>query len=281
MNILNRTLLLALVMTWQLTIGTMAFGQDGSAKTPDADAAKMREILDRSVEMFQVSPVRDRSIDMTPKSVLRWTNDERDSQSAGLVVLWIDRGLPTASMATYSWAGLLHHEFDILSREPVVAKQSTTTVWQPKTGLKFRSIPEAPAVALTPSARLRQIKGLSEQFSATMMGWRPDKSDRNELRRLPRELYRYQPEKTEIVDGAVYAFVQGTDPEALLLIEAINLNSQVEWQYAFVRQTSGELQGRHNDQVVWTAEMHGNRNDQTAGGVSFRSSLDLQVELAK
>ena len=245
-----------------------------------AESTKLRALLDRTVDIFQVSPTRDSAIAMKPKSVLRWTNEERDSHSAGLVVLWIDCGQPAAALASYTWAGSLCYEFDLLSREPVVAKQQASTIWQPKAGLKFQPLPNAPAIETTAPARLRQMKALSEQFGATMLGWRSDKSDRAELRRLPRELYRYQPESADVIDGAVFAFVQGTDPEALLLIEAVNLKSRSEWQYAFVRQTSGELEGRHNNQVVWSAEMHPLRNDPTSSGISLRGS-DLKTELAK
>jgi hypothetical protein len=33
------------------------------------------------------------------------------------------------------------------------------------------------------------------------------------------------------------------------------------WQYAFARRTSGELDGRHRDQVVWKAERNPTTND--------------------
>ena len=105
--------------------------------------------------------------------------------------------------------------------------------------------------------------------------------DRAELRRLPCELYRYQPESSDVIDGSVFAFVQGTDPEALLLIEAIQLKTESEWQFSFVRQTSGELEGRHNNRVVWTAEAHPARNDVAGSGLSLISPLDLKAELAK
>ena len=122
---------------------------------------------------------------MISKPGLRWTNNERDSQSLGVVALWIDRGQPATAMATYSWMGSLHHEFDLLSRSPVIARQDGAAIWQPKMGLTFQRIAEAPAVETNALARLRQMKDLSEQFEATMLGWRSDNSDRVELRRLP------------------------------------------------------------------------------------------------
>jgi hypothetical protein len=109
-----------------------------------------------------------------------------------------------------------------------------------------------------------------------MMGWRADRSDRTELRRLPRELYRYQPEKPPVIDGAVFAFVMGTDPEALLMIEAVQGPDHTDWQYAFVRETSASLQARHVDQVVWKVNQNGARRDPTALSMSLFSPLNLR-----
>lgn len=68
---------------------------------------------------------------------------------------------------------------------------------------------------------------------------------------LPQPLYRYESRRSDILDGAVFAFVQGTDPESLLLLEAFQKGNGFEWQFAFARRTSGELEGRHQDAVVW------------------------------
>jgi hypothetical protein len=45
----------------------------------------------------------------------------------------------------------------------------------------------------------------------------------------------------------------GTDPESLLLIEAVQEGDKSIWEFAFARRTSGELEGRHRDKVVWHA----------------------------
>ena len=262
-------------------LNCVVIAQDAASTDENSESAKLRSVMDRMARRIEVSPVRDDSIVMESKSALRWVNDERDSHSAGLIVFSIDRGMPAAMIATYSWAGNLYYEFDSLSREPLVAKIDSKVVWRPKRGIRFQAIPGAPKIEGTTTARLRQMKVLSEQFEASMMGWRPDKSDRAELRRLPRELYRYQPESTDVIDGAVFAFVMGTDPEAMLLIEAFKTDTHSEWQYAFIRQTSGELQGRHNNNVVWTAEMTPPRSDPSGVGLSMICDAKLKDELAK
>ena len=53
--------------------------------------------------------------------------------------------------------------------------------------------------------------------------------------------------------GALFAFVQGTDPEVLLLIESRRDDAGAAWKYGLARMTSRALAARHNDQEVWTA----------------------------
>ena len=47
----------------------------------------------------------------------------------------------------------------------------------------------------------------------------------------------------------------------MLLLEAVGAADKAEWQYAFVRATSGGLEVKLGDEVVWTAKKHpANRN---------------------
>jgi hypothetical protein len=110
------------------------------------------------------------------------------------------------------------------------------------------------------------MKSFAERFKVTMLGLKADQSDREEMRLLPKPIYRYKLDdrKTvhpDLIDGALFAFVQGTDPEAVLLIEAIRQGSRTEWQYAFGRATGAGLKARPGSSVVWTApRSYGSRN---------------------
>ena len=57
--------------------------------------------------------------------------------------------------------------------------------------------PEPIAGRNSAERRLRQMKSLADEFAVTMLGWKADDSDREELRRLPKEFFRYKPD-----DGA-------------------------------------------------------------------------------
>ena len=125
-------------------------------------------------------------------------------------------------------------------------------------GVDFKEVRNAPRPAKSPAERLRQMKAIAAEFKATMTGWAGDNSDREELRLLPRPLYRYDlagataPEPP-LIDGGLFAYVMGTDPEVVLALEAVGTADKADWQYALVRATSGGLEVKLGDRVVWTA----------------------------
>ena len=231
-----------------------ALGQD----VPPADAeakskavSPLRKLMEESLSWYELFPNDQATQPMANRVVLRWANNVRGSED-GITVLYILNGRPEAVCCVYPWGKSLEHNFGSLSRGRLLAKREGAVVWRPAAaGVEFRPISDAPAPADSPSARLRQMKTLAGQFSSTMLGWRSDSTDREKLRLLPQPLYRYESNRPELIDGSVFAFVQGTDPETLLLIEAVKLQNSTEWQFAFVRRTSGELEGRWNDSVVW------------------------------
>lgn len=239
-----------------LTVACFAHGED------PAPPATLRELIDAAVTQMEVLPI-DGDEPAKPLVALRWANNSRGSED-GLTILYIHNGRPLATACLYPWAGNLVHDFESLARDNIVARRKETVevLWTPReSGVVFADIPDAPEPDAKPAQRLRQLKSLAAAFQSTMLGWKRDDSDREELRLLPRPLYRYEVKDGAIIDGAVFAFVMGTDPESLLLIEAIEEGGKQKWQYGFARRTSGELEGRHRDKVVWKAARYPDAKD--------------------
>ncbi|HVW01403.1 MAG TPA: hypothetical protein VHB77_13715 [Planctomycetaceae bacterium] len=249
--------LAALVIAGSVCAGSLIAEEplQESAKS-SADASPLRKQLDESVNYAELFDSEQSEKPMAVRIVMRWANNIRQSDD-GMTVLFLSHGRPAAACCIYPWHNQsLALEFDSLSRGTFVAKQSGTPFWQPATpGIEFHAITDADPPADSPAARLRQMKALSREFSSKMLGMKAQNEDREELRLLPRPLYRYEnlPEG-DCIDGAVFAFVQGTDPESLLLLEAIKTKDRTEWQYAFGRRTTGELEGRHRGKAVWHVE---------------------------
>ena len=55
------------------------------------------------------------------------------------------------------------------------------------------------------------------------------------------------------MDGAIFAFAYGTDPELLMQIEARARKGSKHWQVAFARLASAELSVQLEEKVVWSA----------------------------
>src|SRR2546427_127274 len=75
----------------------------------------------------------------------------------------------------------------------------------------------APEPAASYALRLPQMKRQAERFQMTMIFRRP-REVHHPLRLLPRPVYRSPASAVDEV--ALFVFVQGTDPECVLLLEA-------------------------------------------------------------
>jgi hypothetical protein len=254
---------LAGVLLWCLT-SSLAVPATGGAQPPGKndppeEPARLNEVIEKSVHWYDVLP-HEGAEPLAPVPVLRWRNVTRGQEGEAMMVVWPHNGRPVAMASIYPWQGKMSHEFDSLSRgNKLTARDKDRVIWSPEAaGVEFKELPGGPRPARAPAERLLQMKAIAERFKATMTGWQADNTDREALRLLPRPLYRYdlagakEPDPG-LLDGALFAYVQGTDPEVVLLLEAVGTAEKAEWQCAFARATSGGLEVRLGDQVVWTA----------------------------
>ena len=230
---------------------------NSTSQEPNAASTQrtLRELIEEAVNWYQVLPSATSDTPMEPLVVLRYVNHARES-SSGTLVLWLHQGRPEAAATVYDWQDRICHGFVTLSRDSkLIARDGPTVIWQPaRPGIEFMPVPDAPPPSDTDAGRLREMKALSRLCGSTLLGWKGDLSDREVLRLLTKPLYRYESKAPDLLDGAVFAFVQGTDPETLLVLEAVRVGDRYEWQYGFARQTTGAIDGRFRDKVVWTAE---------------------------
>jgi hypothetical protein len=245
------------------TAGQPTIKAEPPAKTdPTEELNKLNDTIEKSVKWYDVLPDKDGAA-LTPVPVIRWRNAARGQEGEAMMVVWALNGRPIAMASIYPWEGKMCHEFDSLSRESkLIARAGDRVIWSPeKAGVEFKAVPRAPKAAKTAPERLRQMKVIAEGYKATMTGWQGDNSDQEALRLLPRPLYRYDLDNAKeqdpnLLDGALFAYAQGTDPEVVLVLEAIGTADKAEWQCALVRATSGGLEVKAGDEVVWTAQKH-------------------------
>jgi hypothetical protein len=181
--------------------------------------------------------------------VLRWWQPVRGGDD-GALYLWVCEERPVAAVTFFTFKlpdGMCYitHERHSFAAEPLEATWRGRSVWQTsQRGLTFKPVPDAPAPAGTPVARSRQMQVLIRDFSADTID---DKESKWPLRPLAKPLYRYEGKN----DGAVFALVQGTDPEAFVLLEARGQGKNSHWEYAVARFTDLEIHVRYKaDEVL-------------------------------
>ncbi len=201
---------------------------------------------------------RDRELKLVPKSVLRWTNPGTH-RVYGDVFVWTLDGRPEVVMSLFKvWDPPrgMHTEMHSLSPIEVIAERDGTVIWRPaKSGISYHDIPQAPAPADTATRRLQQMRSLAKDFSAELVDRRVnDKGERQALRLLPAPLYRYQSTDPDVIDGALFAIVLGTDPEVFLVMEARRSETTARWRYALARMNDERMVVRYKDEDVWRAD---------------------------
>jgi hypothetical protein len=197
-------------------------------------------------------PSRKFSLRTTP--VLRWSQPVRGGDD-GAVYVWLDRGRPAVIGSIFAWPrndGLrvVVHEMHAFTSAPMRAAYKGSDVWAlEKPALEFKRASGAPAPAASAAQRLAQMRTLGREFTANSI----DRDDREwELRLLAQPLYRYElKDHPELIDGAILAFVQGTDPEILLILEARRDGDKSYWQYALARFSDFKLFVKFDGAEVW------------------------------
>jgi hypothetical protein len=213
--------------------------QPAEAVEPPAEAAnrnqKMQKLMEASLDWYKLLPKEDARAPLKPQLVLSWRNPVRGEQAKDMLALWLDEGRPAAAASVFPWDGKLCHEFVLLTGEAgLVARNGDAVVWSPRVGgVEFRDVPEAPTPADSPGVRLRQMKSLAEGFSATLIGWKANDAGPEQLRLLPKPLYRYEIGDSprahpDLLDGALLAFVQGLTRGATAVGACV---SRPRWQY--------------------------------------------------
>jgi hypothetical protein len=197
---------------------------------------------------------RDRPLTLQTEPVLKWSNPVVGTVF-GEVFIWTDDGRPEVVASIYKYYSPRTHranEFHSLAVRKLRAERDGPVVWAPaRPGLELTPIPGAAAPAGSAPARLRQMRSLAQEFTGRQTS--REGVDR-EMRLLTQPIYRYENTKADLVDGAMFVFVLGTDPEAFLMIEARQPQSGApEWRFGAARMNSINVRIYHRGREVWTA----------------------------
>jgi hypothetical protein len=219
-----------------------------------ARAARAAVLARKAVEEFSLR-AGDVALVLEREPVLVWANPVVGSIH-GAVFVWTANGRPQAITSSFKWFTPAKHmgvEFHSLATRPITGAREGKQVWYPsRGGIALAPIRDAPAPADLAAARLRQMRALASQFTATAT---TPEGVTHDLRLLTKPIYRdSNAESGALSDGALFVFVLGTDPEVALRIEARPDNRGLaQWHYALARMSIRGLSASYRGQAVWSA----------------------------
>jgi hypothetical protein len=248
-----------------LALGMRAVGQQPpDPASPPADAPVNKERIEAALKLttaeagkyaFTLQNEPASSVKLRREPVLRWSNPSV-GEVHGNVFLWTVDQRPAVVGSLFKWFTPhthMSHEFHSLAEQPLTGRYDGRDRWTPSApGLAFAPLPDAPAPAASPTQRLLAMKRLTKDFAATK---HERDGARQELRLLTQPIYRYASAEHKVLDGALFVFVQGTDPEVFLLLEARGNSGMEAWHFAATRMNSVGFTLRYQDKEVWSAEI--------------------------
>jgi hypothetical protein len=91
------------------------------------------------------------------------------------------------------------------------------------------------------------MRDLARRFNCRLLA-----HGKEHLRLLTQPLSVWDRNGDKLPDLALFAFVQGTDPEVILLLETADGAKGEEWRYALTRRSAVALEADLDDKKVWS-----------------------------
>jgi hypothetical protein len=229
------------------------------APLSEKDKAEKRiKFMMQALERYDVVYAGDppQTARLHPKPLLRWTNPVTTIKD-GTLAVYTRGGRPDVIVEFQVHnEELSGHEFSPIQYEGMRLRRDGKTVFSADNGwFKFQDLPDAPRPSEKPVQRLAQMREIAERFTVVDIFGRIDEEvQQYNLRLMTQPVYRYE-EADEKIDGAMFVFAQGTNPEAVLLVEALRGGEKPGWRYGFAPTTTYELTahlGGEEGRVVWS-----------------------------
>lgn len=249
-------------------------GQDENSPAVAEEAAQRDQLFAQLTQLVpdymlqpQTEAGRTEPFQLVQEPILRWSNPVRQTQD-GAVFLWHDTERPAVIMCAFWRSGSdvqIMHEFQSLYPETLTGTLTGRTVWSPReAGVVFQPVHSSPPVAEDARLRLVQMRRIAATYQGYVV---PEKQPRERLRMMPHPLHRYgnrrSRENSGLIDGAMFAMVQTTDPEILVLLEAReNPAGQSGWYVAFARMSRWPLNVTRAGEAVWSCQWGAGRWDE-------------------
>ena len=248
---------IALTCAWSVvaSLGVVAGDE------PDVQAVAELHRNEAHAYSFFLDSGKMKPVEIQAEPIFKWQNLTAQGGQLGAIYAWMREGRPEVLGTIFSQheegKRNVLHEFHTLADAPltVVSPKDVKWEWKPTGSLPITRLENAGAVADTPAKRLLQMRAISREFS----GYTQREAERIELRLAPQPLIRYQPTRSDVLDGAIFAFLSsaaGTDPEFMLLIEARKAEANAaewSWHVGVVRFTERDLVVARKEKEIFSS----------------------------
>lgn len=242
---------------------------DGEADAKAVEKARHKRMR-AFAEQFEVfvDSTSKRKARLVEQPIFRWSNPERDA-IGGALFLWTHEGRPHATIGIWTYddtARTDSYEVQSMSERSFRTKNPVRP-WSPTSpGINFEELTNVSPPVKSTKLRLSQMRTLAKKhFSARLS----EGGSSSKLRLLPTPAYRYDSYPEGVVDGAMFSFAQGTDPEVFLILEARKQKGGLAWHYAFASQTSARVFGSLNEKELWNNGSQGDAFQMTMRRPTF------------
>ncbi|MFK8112440.1 MAG: hypothetical protein AB8B91_09565 [Rubripirellula sp.] len=228
--------------------------QDQSSEDESSEQVKLAYELAAKEANSLVFKQGSQTLKMHTEPLLRWSNP-LSGEIYGDVYIWTLDGRPEVMASIYKWFSPNTHmgtELQSLCESSLSMTRYGKQAWSPSPGVEMKLLPKVDAPNSRAFQRTRQMRAIAEQFHAEAVD-RADEDKKWSLRALRQPIYRYTCEKRNIVDGAMFAYCQGTtnNPEVLLMLEARKEGENLKWYYGLGRQNSLKFLVTRDQELVW------------------------------
>ena len=276
MRFLVFCLLLALICCCQsLAAEEPADAARSGESTPEINIQRI-EMMTEVAGKYELTLDSGEPLQVIPDPLLKWSNPILRTH-AGSVFLWTYQSRPQAVVGMFTSYGDVDHEWQTICETGLTAKFDGKTLWNPRTGIQWNAIDGNSEIAPSAALRMVQMRAIARKFSVEIGSAKKS----TPLRMLPQPLYSYESPAADVLTGGVFGFVNATDPELLLCLEARTIGSKQQWYYTVARMTSTRITVKYQDNVVTTIDPWDWKKDPEKPFIAFRRLWDGSEFISK
>ncbi|MDM4016030.1 hypothetical protein U8335_03650 [Roseiconus lacunae] len=230
-----------------ITVAAVYLTQPPAAVAQDdaraLDTKAWGEVYATVASRIDIKPIGSdqRAIELQPRAMLSWDNPVRIGRTEGDFFVWLQGNRPAfvGTIFSYDYPASLQVTRRVAMGFHTVNRQPATLHYQDRLLWNAPAIENEPIRLDLAAPRARRVHRLIQmrQIAAGVKASTLLDENPQDLRLLSKPVYRFElPEsgaaESDVLDGAIFALVTGTDPELLLIVEALP-TSEGEEQFAW------------------------------------------------